>query len=108
MTVEIKEARPEPVIPKKQSIKIGKVAEGTAEPTIYTDSLSWHICLKAVREFRGSSLVQGHGHTVRAGIANAILQEREAIEARRKFLAEIEIECGTEGLSETEMLQRIA
>lgn len=102
MTIEIKEAVPQPDMPNVQSIALGNNIVGEARPKRYTgQQLSWHVVLTPANDtgdvFR---MVQGHGDTVRAAIGEAIVTQRKRLKRALALLTEIEGQCGTAGMND--------
>lgn len=109
MRFEIKDAVPEVNVPKTKSVKIGDVAEGTIEPSIRGDRLSWHACIK----FGGANpvpcpgLMQGFGPSPVAAVADAVLQFRRENRMRELALKAAEAVLGSEKFTDEKLLELI-
>lgn len=102
MSIEFKELTPAPEVPKAKKIIIGGIECGEVKPHFYGDTLSWHASIKAHCGIL-VSLIQGHGPSPRAAVADAILTARRDRDAFIEKFAWLEKELGTAGKSDEEI-----
>ncbi len=95
MGIEFTEARPSQV-PTDKKIVIAGVEVGDCTPRLTGVHLVWHACIHIGQPLQMHSwLVQGHGVTPSAAVANGVAKARLQREAFAAALARLESELGT-------------